>query len=391
MSLPQSNQCVLPKWVQNTKPSAMENSLQYATDPTFISFALGLPAPELFPTQYIQEATHKILQAHPQLFQYAPPSEELKLEIVKLMSLRGVTCTPNQILLTTGAQQGISLLTRLLLSHGSTIIIEELAYPGMLQALAPFSPQILTVPTHPKTGICVESVEKILKHHVKPAFLYLVTDGGNPHGVSVSQEKRAHLAKLSEHYNMPIIEDDPYGFLNYETPLSPIKKHAHNTTFYIGSFSKILAPNLRVGWLIAPEYLIPKLASLKECSDINTSTLTQHIVQHILQTHGLNTHLTHLRQTYKKRRDALATALTRYFDNLTFHIPSSGIFLWASFKHDVHTTLLLEQAIKNHVIFIPSESFWAKKNINIYNGIRFNFSNISTDKINEGIKRLAIL
>ncbi|MDP3561617.1 MAG: PLP-dependent aminotransferase family protein [Legionellaceae bacterium] len=381
----------LPAWVKQNEASAMENQLACTTNTNVISFALGLPALEFFPMDHFQKAILDVLTAGYSIFQYTPPLDELKIRIVELMSKRGVSCTPNQILLTSGAQQGISLLTRLLLNQHSIVITEELAYPGMLQALAPFSPEILTVPTDPKTGLCIEAVEAILKKGIRPAFLYLVTDGGNPHAVSLSLEKRLALAAIANQYEMPIIEDDPYGFLSYQTPINPLKTYGGDWIFYVGSFSKTIAPALRVGWIVAPECLIPKLASLKECSDINMSTLMQHTVNILLRDKIIDNHITTLCQHYLQRRNQMVSSLTSHFPHeVTFHIPECGVFLWVDFEKSMNTSLLLQEAIKHHVAFIPSESFAATKQIQIYNGMRLNFSHANETNIEEGIKRLAL-
>ncbi|MDP3706395.1 MAG: PLP-dependent aminotransferase family protein [Legionellaceae bacterium] len=382
---------ILPSWVNKNEPSTMENLLASTYNSSFISFALGLPALEFFPMTHFQQAIQEILTSGYSILQYTPPLDELKTRIVELMTKRGVSCTPNQILLTSGAQQGISLLTRLLLEQHSIVITEELAYPGLLQALMPFSPEILTVPTNPKTGLCVEAVEAILKKGIRPAFLYLVTDGGNPHAVSLSLEKRLALAAIANQYGMPIIEDDPYGFLSYQTPINPLKTYANDWVFYVGSFSKIAAPALRVGWIVASECLIPKLASLKECSDINMSTLMQHTVNILLRDKIIDNHITVLCQHYLQRRNQMVSSLTSHFPHeVTFHVPESGVFLWVDFEKSINTSLLLQEAIKHHVVFIPSESFASTKQIQIYNGMRLNFSYANETTIEEGIKRLAL-
>ena len=382
---------ILPSWVKKNEPSAMEKLLECTSNANFISFALGLPALEYFPMAQFQQAMQDVLNSDYSIFQYIPPLNELKIRIVELMSNRGVSCTPDQILLTSGAQQGISLLTRLFLDHHSTVITEELAYPGLLQALMPFSPEILTVPTNPKTGLCVEAVESILKKNIRPAFLYLVTDGGNPHAVSLSLEKRLALAAIANQYGMPIIEDDPYGFLSYQTPINPVKTYGGDWVFYVGSFSKIIAPSLRVGWVVTPKSLIPKLGSLKESSDINMSTLMQHTVNVLLSDKTIDNHIKTLCQHYLQRRNQLVSSLSSHFQHeVTFHIPESGVFLWVDFEKNINTSLLLQEAIKHHVAFIPSESFAATKQIQIYNGIRLNFSYANEINIEEGIRRLAL-
>lgn len=391
MQQPQFNDFLLPDWVKNNSASAMEQMLSNTSDSRLISFALGLPALELFPLAHFQNAIQEATASGAAIFQYKPPLEELKSHIVKIMLMRGVSCNENQILLTAGAQQGISLITRLLLDKNSTIITEELAYPGMLQAIKTFSPEILTVKTDLKTGIDVAAVETLLKKGKRPAFLYLVTDGGNPHAASLSYEKRIHLAELCYHYGMSIIEDDPYGFINYQDSLPPLKKYGGDWVFYLGSFSKIFAPSLRVGWIVAPECMIPALSSLKECSDINTTTFTQHIINKLLKKDIFIQHVTLLNQHYSKKKHLLIKALTRHFSSeIYFNVPSSGIFMWINFPEKINTSILLQEAKKQQVVFIPSEFFAATKKVTSYNGMRLNFSHPDEYEIDEGIRRLAL-
>jgi len=369
----------------------MEHMLSNTSNAGFISFALGLPTLELFPVTHFQNALEEVVTSGHAILQYKPPLEELKSHIVQLMSMRGVSCHENQILLTAGAQQGISLITRLLLDKNSTVIAEELAYPGMLQAIKTFSPEILTVKTDLKTGIDVTSVETLLKTGKRPAFLYLVTDGGNPHAASLSYEKRIHLAELAHQYGMSIIEDDPYGFINYQGAMPPLKKYGGDWVFYLGSFSKLFAPSLRVGWIVAPECMMPALSSLKECSDINTTTFTQHIINNLLRKNIFSEHVMQLNQHYSKKKNLLSNALTRHFSSeIHFNEPSSGIFMWVNFPEKINTSLLLQEAKKQQVVFIPGEFFASTKKVTTYNGMRLNFSHPDEYEIDEGIRRLAL-
>lgn len=380
----------LPDWVRQVKSSAMEKSLTNTRKKDFISFALGLPAIELFPRELCQRVTNDVIINEQLAFQYTPPSQELKSHIVKLMRLRGVSCKEEQVLLTAGAQQGINLLIRLLLEPGGNIILEELAYPGALQAMQPFSPDILTVKTDPKTGIDVNAVEDILKNNKRVRFIYVVTEGGNPHAVSIEKSKRIYLAQLAQIYGVPIIEDDPYGFVTYENPVPPIKYFGGDWVFYVGSFSKILAPSFRVGWIVVPEHLIPKLSSLKEATDINTMTFTQHVVKRLLDLDLLPEHFSKIRDSYRRKRDCMIAALASVLPaDAEYHVPSGGIFVWANLPKHINTSLMLDVALaKANVAFIPSESFCATNKISIKNGLRLNFSHPSEQLITSGLERL---
>src|SRR6266481_393352 len=270
---------VLASWTRYATRSLMQDALLLSARPGIICFALGLPSPELFPIGEFTNACAEMLARGPRALQYGPPSTELKSHVVSLMRARGVDCSEQQIFLTSGAQQAVHLIVALVLDRGREIIAEELCYPGFQQIIEFYEPEILTVPTDPKSGLDVDKVEWYLARGARPAFIYTIPDGHNPLGVSLSEEKRTRLLALSQEYSVPIIEEDPYGFLSYGTsPLKPMRAHQTDLVFYVGSFSKILAPSARVGWLVVPEGLTAHLAILKESSDIDMATFSQHIV-----------------------------------------------------------------------------------------------------------------
>jgi 2-aminoadipate transaminase len=381
----------LPMWVKQINPSAIEKLLKYGSKSDFISFALGLPESEFSPKNTIKQVINEMIDTEENVFQYTPPLEELKSQIVKLMALRGVACNEKQIFLTSGAQQGINLLVRLLLEPGRQVILEELVYPGILQTLDPFSPQILTISTDPKSGVNVDKIEALLKSGIKPAFMYIVADGSNPQAVNLALDKRVRLAELANIYGMLIIEDDPYGFLNYQNKLPCLKSYGGDKVLYVGSFSKIFSPSLRTGWLVVPECLLPLLGSLKEATDINIATFGQRIVNGLLKKGIFETHLEMLCAEYLKRRNQMVSALNRYFPSgINFHIPDNGLYIWVDFLKKINTSALLEIALKSaNVAFLPSQAFSATAAIQITNGMRLNFTHSDERKIHEGIKRLS--
>ena len=385
------NDFQLPEWATENQASAMEQSLSRASMPGFISFALGLPALDFFPVTSLQKVFNEVLALGHSVLQYKPPIQELKSQIKQIMAIRGVTCHEDQIILTSGAQQGISIITRLLLQKNSTVIVEELVYPGLLQAIKPLNPKILTVKTDSASGIDVSAVEAILKQGTRPAFLYLVSDGGNPSSVSLSNEKRKYLAMLSQRYGMPIIEDDPYGFLNYVEQQAPLKKYGGDWVFYIGSFAKLLAPSLRVGWIVAPACMVGNLSSIKESSDINMATFNHHLVNALLKELQFEHHIQQLQNQYLKRRNIITNALIQHFPaDVGFTPPNCGFFIWMNLHQQINTSVLLDKALEHKVAFIPSEAFAATKEVRTYNGMRINFSNPKEDEIDEGIRRLSL-
>src|SRR5689334_6177519 len=355
------------------------------------SFALGLPAVELFPTTALAEATERVLSTNPVALQYSPPLQSLKQHVRELMKQRGVNCREEQIFLTAGAQQGMSLLSHLLLEAGCSVITEELIYPGFQQVLEPFQPQVLTVSTDAETGMDVNAVEQYLRGGARPRFIYSITEGHNPLGVRLDATKRTRLVELAGQYRVPIVEDDAYGFLWYENPLPPLRALSERWVFYVGSFSKILAPALRVGWLVVPEELILPLSVIKESTDIDAAPLSQRIVNAYLDTGQLPAQIDMLRTQYGLRRDTMLRALTENFpDGARWTKPDCGFFVWVELPAAVDADELFRRALEDeHVAFIPGHAFSVNNKRSSTPSIRLNFSHPTTARIEEGIPRLA--
>jgi 2-aminoadipate transaminase len=389
--LPQTQEFPLADWTHTLSRSVLRQMLAVVSRPGILSFAGGLPAPELFPTADYAAAMAHVLATDPQALQYGPPFAPLKEHIVALMAQRGVVCTPEQVFLTTGAQQGLDVLTRLLLNPGGDVLIENVVYTGIQQAIAPYQPHILTVSTDLAEGIAVDEIEAHLANGARPSFIYLIPDAHNPLGVSISLERRHQLIDLALTYNIPLIEDDPYGFLQYdEAMLPPLRAFNESHVFYCGSFSKILAPALRLGWMVAPESLMLKLTVAKEASDLESSALTQRAVSAFLAANHLPGHIERLRMEYGRRRDAMLAALYKYFPaEARWTAPQGGMFIWVELPEEMDTAVLLTTAIEQEqVAFIPGHAF-AVPGGDVHNCLRLNFSNASVEMIEEGIQRLA--
>ncbi len=381
----------LAAWARQTKRSELQRMLALASGPGILSLALGLPAPELFPVTEIEQAASSVLKNETRALQYGPPLQSLRKHIVELMSQRGVECRESQVFLTTGAQQGLNILSRLLLDTGAQILAEELSYPGFRQAIEPYQPEVLTVPIDPETGMDVAEVEWLLTNGAKPAFIYVITEGHNPLAVSLSREKRERLVRLARDFRVPLVEDDPYGMLQYEGKMEPpLRAHDADWVFYVGSFSKILAPALRVGWIIAPESLMPTLSIIKEASDIDTSTFGQRIVSGFIDAGHLPAHLEKLRAEYRARRDSMLRALNKHFPGeASWRKPTSGVFTWVDLPKGLDVSELLRLSIaEERVAFIPSDAFALGINSQTH-GIRLNFSHHAPAVIEEGIARIA--
>jgi 2-aminoadipate transaminase len=381
----------LAGWAQDVCQSTIQQLLAVATQPGILSFALGLPATELFPSEAYAQATAHVLATQPHALQYGTPCEVLKHFIVELMALRGIVCRTEQIFLTTGAQQGMSLLSRLLLDRHAPVLVEETIYSGILQAVEPLQPQLLPVPTDPQTGMDLDVVEALLAGGHHPAFIYAMSDGHNPLGVSLSLEKRLRLVELARRYGVPILEDDAYGFLCYDDqPLPPLRALEDEWVFYIGSFSKILAPALRVGWVVIPQALSPVLSTLKEGSDINTATFSQHIVAAYLEMGELSDHIAVLRQAYRLRRDTMLHAVTTSFPLGTrCSQPRHGMFLWVELPRAIDMEMMLTIAIEQKKIaFVPGLAFSTVRNDAVDRSLRLNFSRCAPELITRGIAQL---
>ncbi|HSH02890.1 MAG TPA: PLP-dependent aminotransferase family protein [Anaerolineae bacterium] len=386
-----NNEPQFADWTYSMERSVLRQMIAVVAQPGILSFAGGLPDPKLFPSANYSQALSHTLATDPKALQYMPPSPILKQHIVDLMAQRGVTCTPDEIFITTGAQQGLDVLTRMFLNPGGQVLMENIIYTGAQQVTSPFQPEILTVNTDLNTGMDVDAVADLLAAGHRPAYIYVIPEAHNPLGVSLSQPKRQQLIHLARQYQIPIIEDDPYCFLSYDKPAPPpIRSLDDDWVFYLGSFSKIMAPALRLGWMVAPAHLINKLTVAKEMSDLESSALTQRAVAHYLSAGHLAPHLDQVRAAYGQRRDLMLQALTDYFPtSARWTQPHAGMFIWVELPPHINTKDLLQQSIdQEKVAFIPGYAFAVDKKSGT-NCLRLNYSNCDPDLITDGIARLA--
>jgi len=359
--------------------------------PGVVSFALGLPAADRFPTRGLERAIDATLAGDPRALQYGPASKELRTFVAALMRRRGVTCTAEQVFLTAGAQQGMSLLARLLVGRGDPILLEDHGYTGFHQAVAPLEPRLVTIPWSSEEGIDVGAVERAMRSRPRPALLYAMSDGHNPSGASMPLESRRRLAALAREHEVPIVEDDAYGMLSYdEEDLPAIRAFEPDWVLHLGSFSKTLAPALRTGWIVAPEELVGPLASLKEASDIDTATLGQRAIAAFVASGEFDAHLDALRAEYARRRDAMLGAMAATFPAGTrWSIPRAGFFVWAEMPSGLDATELLGLSLeREQVAFLPGPAFTAGDARPAVSSMRLSFSALPADAIVEGMARL---
>jgi 2-aminoadipate transaminase len=393
------------RYAQRTKyikSSAIRELLKLTQRPEVISFAGGLPAPEVFPTKEFGEACQRVLaEKGKEALQYGAtegygPLREL---IAANMMRYGIVATPDNVMLTSGSQQALDLIAKLLINRGDRILVEAPTYLGALQAFAVFGAEYVSVPID-HDGLRTDLLDEALRSG--PKFMYLLPNFQNPGGVTLSRERREELVYMSDKYGVPIIEDDPYGQLRYEgehvPPLVMMDRvnlrrdyeYKLGNVIYMSTFSKTLAPGLRLGWIVAPPDVIAKLVQLKQGADLHTSTFNQIVTYEVAKNGFLDEHAKQIRAVYRERRDAMLAALDEFFpEEVTWTRPQGGLFLWVTLPHKMDSEELFDTALKNNVAFVPGASFYPEGDEGKRH-MRLNFSYMEPDRIHEGIRRLSI-
>lgn len=379
------------RWARQTRQSTLREILALLARPGLLSFALGMPAAELFPADACGRALRRVLDEDPDALQYGMPLRALRAHVVELMARRGVACAEDEVFITSGAQQAMSLLGQLLVSPGGTVVTEELAYDGMINSLRPLQPRVLTVPSHPRTGLDVDALEALLKSGERPTLIYTIPEGHNPLGNSMPAAARRRLAEVARRHGVPVIEDDAYGLLSYDDDTPPaVRSLDPKWVLYVGSFSKIIAPALRTGWVVAPREVVDRLSVLKQGSDLDVCSLSQRALASFLEREPFSAYLAQLRAEYRARRDAMLGALEAHFPpEARWQKPGSGMFVWVELPEEVDTSALLRRAVDEAgVAFVPGQAFCAQGGTHGANALRLNFSRVSPGEIHDGIERL---
>jgi 2-aminoadipate transaminase len=322
--------------------------------------------------------------------QYSPQLMPLRQWIAGYMCSRGVDCEADEVFITSGAQQALTILSHLLLDPGEPAVIEELTFTGIQQITAGRGARILTVPTDLSTGVDLHALEDAFQHTPRPRLAVIIPDFHNPLGVSLPDEKRRGIAQLAAGYGVPVIEDDPYSPLRFAgATLPPVKAYDdEGFIFYVGSFSKMLAPSVRLGWIVAPLELIPRITLLREAIDLESSILTQAAVYEFLSQGYLEPHLERLNSANRERCDALLNALEEHLGGITHWTqPEGGLFVWVTLPEQIDMWRLFERAVERRVVYIPGPAFAADGGYR--NTMRLNFSNVQLDVVRDAIARLA--
>jgi 2-aminoadipate transaminase len=387
------------------KSSAIRELLKLTQKPEIISFAGGLPAPDVFPVERFQQACRKVLEQNAkQALQYGASEgyEPLREMIARHIARYGIKAGVDNVLVTSGSQQALDLIGKLLINAGDRVLVEAPTYLGALQAWNVYGAEYVSVPCD-DDGLRTDLLEGPLRSG--PKFMYVLPNFQNPGGTTLAEGRRHQLVLLADKYGIPIIEDDPYGQLRYEgehlPPLVVLDRenlrrdngYSIGNVIYLSTFSKTLAPGLRLGWMVAPPDVIAKLVQLKQGADLHTSTFAQVVAYEVAKDGFLDEHVKLIRKVYRERRDAMLASLKEFFPpEVTWTHPQGGLFLWVTLPEGMDCQKLFEAALKENVAFVSGDSFYAGNGYAEEGSrhMRLNFSYVPPEQIREGIRRLSV-
>ena len=383
----------LAQRAEKMNPSVIREILKVTEKPGIISFAGGLPSPQTFPIDAMREASERVLRDDGKAaLQYAasegygPLREWVAQDLLK----QGMNVSPDQVLITTGSQQGLDLVAKILIDAGSRILVETPTYLGALQAFTPMEPVAVGVDSDDHGVDANDLRAKVGTGADKARFVYLLPNFQNPTGRTMTEERRAAVAQVAIETGLPIIEDNPYGDLWFDAPPAPSLSSRHpEGSVYLGSFSKILAPGLRLGYLVAPKALYPKLLQAKQAADLHTPSFNQRVVAEVLKDGFIERHVPTIRALYKQQCEAMLAALDREMAGLglSWNRPVGGMFLWVQLPKGLKAIPLLAKAVDKGVAFVPGSAFYAGDANE--STLRLSFVTATVDQINTGMKALA--
>ena len=384
---------------QRMKSSAIRELLKLTESPDVISFAGGLPAPEVFPVNEILDACIRVLRNQPALaLQYGTTEGYLPLRemIARFTARVGFEVNPDNLLITSGSQQALDLLGKIFINPGDRILVESPTYLGALQAWNTYGAEYVPVDSD-EHGMETDALEEALR--TGPKLIYVLPNFQNPTGVTLSLERRKKLVELANRYGVPIVEDDPYGQLRFEGDHLPSVEtldaewHPNSGSYtgnviYLSTFSKILTPGLRLAWVVAPPEVIRKLVQAKQGADLHTAVFNQMIAFEVSQHGFLDLHVQKIIEVYRERRDVMLDALEEHMPKgVSWTRPQGGLFLWITVPEYINTASMMIEAVQEKVAYVPGESFFPGGGG--LNTMRMNFSYSNPQLINEGIGRLA--
>ena len=380
---------------QVMRSSAMRDLMAITARPEVISLAGGLPDTSTFPPEtFAAQMTRIAHESSAEALQYGPTEgfEETKDCILEVMAAEGMHPDPDDVIVTTGGQQAIDLVAKTLVDPGDPVICEAPTYPGAVPSFCSYEADVIQVSTD-DDGMRIDQLESVLarlaKEGRRPKFIYSVPSFQNPAGVTLSAERRRRLVELAREHEVLVCEDNPYGLLRFEgEPQRPLYAlDGGDYVLYIGTFSKILSPGIRVGWVVAPPPVLEKIGLGKQAADLCTSTLTQYFVREYFAEGRWREYVESLIEIYRARRDAMLEALERHFPaQATWTNPEGGLFVWATLPDYIDTTDLLAKALRENVAFVPGRAAYVDGRGGA--SMRLNFSGSNEDEIREGIRRI---
>jgi len=377
--------------MEGVKPSDIREILKLTENPEIISFAGGIPDPSLFPLEEIKKVAEKVLaEEGRRALQYNSTEGYLPLrnKITLLMKARGIQAGPDNVLITSGSQQGIDFSGKIFLNEGDGVVCESPTYSGAVNAFVSYRPKFIEITTDDQ-GMNMDELENALQTKKNIKMIYVVPDFQNPTGRTWSIERRKKLVELANQYDIPIIEDDPYAVLRFQGKIPPAIKSfdSQERVIYLGTFSKTLCPGLRIGWVAADGEVFRKYVLVKQAADIHSNSVAQREIDGYLDQYNLDEQVAKINSVYKKRRDVMSSSIRKYFPkDCICTYPEGGMFIWAELPPAINTRKILEEALKVKVAFIPGGGFFP--NGGRENSLRLNYSNMPEEKIEEGIKRL---
>jgi len=375
---------------EQLQSSAIREILKVTMRPEVISFAGGLPSPETFPVERMRAAFDKVLsQQGKSALQYGPTDGYAPLRefLANSLSTNDSTILPDQIMMVSGSQQGLDLLGKVLVDEGSKVLVETPSYLGALQAFSVYRPEFESVDTDDH-GLIPASVAA---KGAGARLMYALPNFQNPTGRTLSVERRYELVETCARMGIPLVEDNPYGDLCYSgEPLPKMLNMNPGGVIYMGSFSKVLTPGIRLGYVVGPTPLIRKLEQAKQAADLHTAQLTQMVVYEVIKDGFLAEHIPTIRTLYAKQCNAMLDAMSRHFpESVQWTRPEGGMFIWVTLPAHMDSKQLLDEAIQQNVAFVPGGPFYA--NNPAKNTLRLSFVTVSPERINEGIEKLGKL
>ncbi|VFR18000.1 Aromatic-amino-acid aminotransferase [plant metagenome] len=394
MDQPYDPACTYSERARLLTSSAIREILKITERPDIISFAGGLPSPDGFPVDVVRAAYDKVLSTQGRsALQYGPTEGygPLRAWVAEDLSRQGARVGPDNILILSGSQQGLDLLGKVLIDPGSKVLVETPSYLGALQSFSLYQPRYVSVPSD-AGGLQPESLTPALAQGGR--FLHALPNFQNPTGRTLDRQRRNALVEATARLNLPLVEDDPYGELRYAGEPQPgllaLGQEAGANVIRMGSFSKVLAPGLRLGYLAAAPSLINKLVQAKQATDLHTATLTQMAVHEIVKDGFLAGHLPAVRELYRQQCTHMLDAMSQHFpQTVRWDTPEGGMFIWVTLPAHIDSTRLLEQAVARGVAFVPGAPFYAGDPQ--HNTLRLSFVTVSEARIREGVRILGEL